>query len=55
MKGYTITLDDGFICKVCAENEPTIFETYSVNCDSHKITFDMPVRGIEEDEDMMCE
>lgn len=56
MKGFAIELDDDSIVRVCATNEPTkLPDNNSCMVDTHKITFEVPVRGIEEDEDMMCE
>ena len=55
MQGYKITLTDDSIVKLCAENIPVKCGTNSILVDSHKITFEVSIRGIDEDEDMMCE
>ena len=56
MKGYLITLEDDSFIRLCAENHPTKGPgENTITVDEHKITFEVGVRTIDEDEDFMCE
>jgi len=55
MRAFKISFQDESIVKLCASEEPTKIDDYTLEFDEHKIKFEVPIVEIDDDAIFMCE